>query len=172
VKRRTQDDDDDALPGVDDGRFHRREVSMQRVGMAALGLFLLAGLAGVFGSGPLSSAQIDAGNGTRVEYQRLARAASPIELRLTTLRADPPVLQLWLSRSFVDAIELEDVTPEPERVAIHGDRLLIDIAVATPRDSLPVTVVLGYQPRAMGRIHGEIGLAGGPAARFRQVIFP
>jgi hypothetical protein len=168
--RRSKDDDE--LPGVDDGRFHRREIVMQRAGMVALAVFLLAGFAGAFGSGPLSSARVDGGDGTRIEYQRLARAAAPIELRLATLRAKPPVLQVWLSRSFVDAIALERVTPEPQRVAIHGDRLLIDLAVAMPRDSLPIAVVFTYQPRGMGRLTGAVGVDRGPAIRFRQLIFP
>lgn len=164
--------DDDELPGVDDGSFHRREIVMQRAGMVALALFLLAGFAGVFGSGPLSSARVDGVDGTRIEYQRLARATSPIELRVTTLRAEPPVLQLWLSRAFVDAIELERVTPQPDHMAIQGDRLVMDFAVAARRDSLPVAVVVAYQPRAMGRIAGAVGVGGGPPMRFRQLIFP
>ena len=57
--------------------FQRREWRAQQIGWIALGLFLAAALAGLFGGGPLSSARAsDPGGGLTVDYQRFVRAGA------------------------------------------------------------------------------------------------
>ena len=53
-------------------RFQKREWVWQRAGWVALALFLLAGLAGVFGAGPLANVTVRNAAG-EFEYQRFVR---------------------------------------------------------------------------------------------------
>ena len=102
--------------------FQRCEWRAQQIGWIALGLFLGAALAGLFGSGPLSSARAsDPGGGLAVNYQRFVRAGAGQRLlfEIDTPAAGP--VELRLSRAYLDAIRVEHVLPPPASTTAAGE---------------------------------------------------
>ena len=59
--------------------FQRREWSIQRAGWLVMATIVIAGLIGLFGAGPLSSANAEAGP-LQLQYSRFERRHAPSEL--------------------------------------------------------------------------------------------
>lgn len=98
---------------------------VQRIGWVVLGLVWLAGLAGLFGSGPLSGATAT-GPDLRLEYERFVRYTAPQEL---TLHLGPgatarPKVRLWVDSKYLESQQIESVVPEPESVEAGPDRMV------------------------------------------------
>lgn len=83
-------------PVEEDMRMQQRVWRFERVGWYALVLVVLLGLAGLFGNGPLSDAQVMSEDGrVHVEYQRLSRSGTTDNLRITVRgTAGEPVMLL------------------------------------------------------------------------------
>ncbi|HTU90761.1 MAG TPA: hypothetical protein VMF69_11850 [Gemmataceae bacterium] len=74
-----------------DPEFERRWWRIQRIIWGILVLLLLAGVAGVFGHGPLSEATIHpSGSQLQVRYDPLARRETPSILKLSNATAVSP----------------------------------------------------------------------------------
>jgi hypothetical protein len=94
--------------------FQHREWRAQQIGWIALGLFLAAALAGLFGSGPLSSAvAADPGGRLRVDYQRFVRAGASQRLLFRIYPGGTGPVTLKLSRGYLDRMRVEHITPPP-----------------------------------------------------------
>ncbi|MGQ0538397.1 MAG: hypothetical protein ACT4R6_05575 [Gemmatimonadaceae bacterium] len=162
-----------SLAGVDNGTFHKREAIAQRVGLAALTAFLLAGLLGLFGSGPISRASRRSADGTlEVRYERMTRASAPTTMRIHVSDVAPKrgPIRWWLSREFAEAIDIERVLPEPVRTSVGSERLDFEFATG-PVDSA-VSVIVTYRPHSLGVLSGHVGTGAGREVRFRQIVFP
>ena len=151
----------------------RLDLWLHRIGWTAMALVLAAALAGLMGTGPLSSRTADVGPSLKVQYDRFARYHSPASLHVTV--AHPPgadQLRLSLNREFLEAIELESVTPQPARVelASGGQTYVFD----SPRLAAGnAEIVFRYRPeRTMRDLSGAVRLDGGPAAAFSQFVYP
>jgi hypothetical protein len=135
-------------------------------------LFLwLAGLAGLFGSGWLSSATAT-GPGLRLEYDRFGRYTAPQELTLS-LDASLTTLskvRLWIDRRYLESQQIESVVPEPESVEAGADRMVFVLSIAEVGKPTSVTVRLRTQQ--MGSLQGRIGVEQGSPLRFHQFIYP
>src|SRR5687768_18123879 len=98
---------------------------IQRVGWAALLVFLGAAAAGVFGSGPLSPTEVSSeGGALTVEYQRFVRHRSPNEIAVRIApRAWPnDVVRLEVPAAFFEKGGLDRVMPAPRAVVKDGER--------------------------------------------------
>lgn len=154
--------------------FHRRELRAERVGWGLMLLVVVAALLGLFGSGPLSWGQTQSADGQlEVEYDRFARDLAPTELRLT-LHPDPAQgeeVRVWLSRDFLQRVQLQQITPEPQSVETGPGRLTYTFPAA-PAGS-PVRVVFRGQTQGSGLLRGNAGLPGTAAeVRFSTFIYP
>ncbi len=77
-------------PVQEDMTMQQRVWRFERVGWYLLVVIVLLGLAGVFGNGPLSNAQVTSADGRlHVEYQRLSRSGTTDSLRITVPRQRP-----------------------------------------------------------------------------------
>lgn len=150
----------------------RRIWRFERIGWAGLTLFVLAGLSGAFGGGSLSRAEArDASGRLTVRFERFARADTPTTLEIRVVAAQHSE-SLWvhLSRNYFDAIRIDRVVPEPERTLVTQDAVRFGFDPNQAGESGLIIVTL--EPVQFGRIQGSLGLAGGPAVEFVQVIYP
>ena len=157
----------------EDFEFQRREWIVQRVGWGAMALLVLAALLGLLGRGPLSSANITTTDGAiRVEYDRFLHYHSQGELRIFVRAetADTNELRLWVDRDFLSKIELQRVTPEPERVEAGSDRHVFVFRV-TDRSKLTL-VTFQFEPNEVGSLTCRLGTVDSEPAQFGQFVYP
>jgi hypothetical protein len=78
-------------------------------------------------------------------------------------------IELELNRSFAEAIQIEQILPQPLSVATSDDRYLF-VFSAAPSDS-SASVVIRYRPESLGSLL-VVARAGGSEVRFRQFVYP
>lgn len=154
-----------------DLEHERREWLFHRIGWILLSLLWLAGLAGLFGSGPLSEASAS-GAGLRLEYDRFVRYTAPQDLRL---HLGPPAtghpkVRVWVDRQYMQDMQVESVLPEPESVETGPDRIVFIIPLAEVGP--PTAVTLRLQTQRIGVLDGEVGVEEGGSLRFHQIVYP
>jgi hypothetical protein len=146
--------------------FQRREWRAQQIGWVALGLFLAAALAGLFGSGPLSSTRAFASEGGLVvDYQRFVRAGAAQRLlfEIDTPGAGP--VQLRLSRGYLDAVRVEHVLPPPASTTATGEWTTFVFAPGTR------VVTLDGEARGPGRLALSAATGAGASVALWQLAY-
>ncbi len=153
--------------------FERREQKLQTLGRVGMAVFIIAALAGLFGTGPISRTRIDQPDGSlSAEYERFGRALAPASLIVTV----PPgavrsgELRLWVDRDYLKGVQVEDISPSPESVESGRDRLTYVFVV--PATSGPVTVVFRCRLQVHWLRSGRIGVESGPELGFTQFVYP
>ena len=150
----------------EDITFQRKEWMAQRVGVVLLSLFVLGALFGLTGvSGPLSHGEAGDRNGAvHVEYDRIVRRGAQANLKLHVRSTAPGDLQFWVSAPYLRDVTIERIVPEPDAAACRDGTP----RVRDSRGARDITVAFEVEHRTIGRVHGEIGIVGGPAVRFTQ----
>ena len=132
-----------------------------------MALFVLAALLGLTGAGGAlndGTAVSDSGD-VRVEYDRIVRRSATTSMTLH-LHSDPPgFIQFWVSAPYLEAVDIESVTPMPQTVTVEDSRHVYTIRAASP--DVVVTVTLEH--KTWGRLNAEVGIVGRDSARFSQV---
>jgi hypothetical protein len=167
----------DRVDGVElgaDPQFEHGWQRTQRIAWLALGLFVLAGLAGVFGRGPLSKAQLASDTGAAtLEYERFARNKTPAKLKL---KINIPggvqgPLMISISRALLDTLRLEQALPTP--AAVRADPRGAVLEFRAPQESGEFQITLTQEPSSPGIVEGSLALtSGGGRMSIRQVIYP
>jgi hypothetical protein len=156
--------------GYDD-RFERKWWTVQRISFYVLLVFVIAGLLGVFGRGPLSmnSASSD---GISIEYDRFARYRTSSVLKVSIDRGyvQDGRVSLFVSQDLVDTFTMSQTTPLPESAMLAGDGVVFAFD-ATGADS-PMQVKFSQQPPKPGIISGRIGVPTANALNIRQIVYP
>jgi hypothetical protein len=159
-------------PGLEidaDLRQQRREWAIQRIAWTLLYTLLLGIILGLLGRGPLSSTVVASKDGgLRLEYERFLRHRSNAVLHIT-LRAASDKVQLKLDSAYLQRIDLEQVTPDPERVIAGSDSVTF---VFNTRPGASVQATVEYFPQHVGMLHGWIGVDDGPMQAFSQFVYP
>lgn len=156
-----------------DHDFQRLSWRMQRVGWIILALVLLAGLLGLFGSGPLAHATVGApGSPLRLEYDRFGRIDAPSTLtalvRPSTRRPGEAILHL--DRGFTDFFQIERMQPTPDRTEAGADHsVYVFRATGSPG---PVRVTFRLRPDQPGLLTGRVRQDGGSWLTFHQLVYP
>jgi hypothetical protein len=143
------------------------------VGWAIAILVALAALLGLSGRGPLSHTTVgESGAPLRLEYERFGRFQAPTMLRvqLGTSASRAGKARIWFSRNYLEAVEIERVNPEPERVEAHRDRFIYVFELPEPNQPTAITFFL--EPAQIGSLPGQVGLDGSQALAFGQFIYP
>jgi hypothetical protein len=156
-----------------DHDFQRRSWRLQRAGWIVLSLVLLAGLLGLFGSGPLAHATAGAPDSPlRLEYDRFGRFDAPSTLtaliRPSTARPGEAILHL--DRGFTDHFQIERVRPMPERTEAGPDHSVYAFRVTGPDE--PVRVTFRLRPDRIGPQTGRARVDGSSWLTFTQFVFP
>jgi len=153
--------------------FERRNWRAQRFGWAVMGLLVLAGLAGLFGRGPLASAaRSSPGGALEVEYERFTRHGSPGKLRVTVApqALEDDTLRIRVSRSFLQGLQVETVEPPPASALVSGDYLEYSFHAEAGQ---PARILFRVIPDQYFLRTAEVSVASGrERVRFQQFVFP
>ena len=153
--------------------FQQREWAVQRAGWWLLSGFVLLAALGLFGDGPLSHAEESDADRTRITFERFIRVWAPARLTIDRRIAESPSkdgLQLRVSRSFVDTIRVERLTPEPTAIDVGLDEVAFRFA-APLEATATFSVVLDFQPQKGGRQTAVFRWADGAAVRVTQFVY-
>jgi len=146
-----------------DLKFQNQEWLFQRIGRIVLTFFVVAAALGLFGSGPLSRARVDAPTAednpgaASVEYERFLRISVPtrLSLRFSQFRAPEKETVIEFNREYYDSVFIRQISPQPSRVTIDqksarfyyaaraelpADRVLIFVLVPRKFGSLPLRI--------------------------------
>ena len=159
------------LPDRQDGP-QRLEWFLQRVGWALWALVLVAGLAGLLGSGPLSSTESISADGTlAVSYDRYLHYHSPSSWKLT-LKPEEATgeFEVEIARSLLDAVEVQRVEPEPFKCELRDDSVVYSFHLSPGASTGHVVVHLEYDQ--FGTAAGFIRLGDSEPVRVEQFAYP
>jgi hypothetical protein len=149
----------------EDIAFQRKEWRFQRIGVAALFLFVLAALLGLTGmGGPLSRGEAGNSNGPlHVEYERFVRRGSSSKVTMH-FRGATGATRFWVSAPYLEHVQIDSVIPTPDLESVETHRHIYVIRAGSP----DVTVTLNMKHEGMGSLEAEVGLVDGPSVRFTQ----
>jgi hypothetical protein len=150
--------------------FHRKEWVFQRLGWAALALFLLAAASGLLGPGGLSRAETG-DPALRVAYDRFGRREAELQFAAT---CRPPAgghtLRLAFAAECVRDAELRWIRPEPES-AVAGAQGGVTYVIRRDPQAGEIAVEWALKPEFAGRRSCRIASEGARAG-FGQWIWP
>jgi hypothetical protein len=154
-----------------DDTFARREKVVESLGWLLLAMLVVAGLAGLLGTGPLSSARAVSPSGrVALDYQRITHREADdrvvVEIRDGADRAG--TLTIHLAGEWLDDLELRQVTPAAAEESGTPDGL--DLSIPASRGG-PVRVVLSFRTRAIGPVDGVLRVDGEEIG-FTQLVLP
>src|SRR5699024_9285199 len=148
--------------------FQRREWRAQRIGWALLVAFVLAGLLGVLGTGPLSWATAGTGPVT-VRYDRVIHHEADETIRLTfapqAVRAGTVTVEV--TGPWTSAMDISDIHPQPSGATVIPGGVTWEFDAE--RGDLEVS--LGYRAGAYGLRSGEVAV-GHTTVEFAQLVLP
>jgi hypothetical protein len=151
--------------------FARREHVVDSLGWLLLAALVAAALAGLLGTGPVSSARAASPSGrVALDYQRITHREADdrvvVEIGPGTGRSG--TLTIQLAGEWLDDLELRQVTPAPAEETGTPDGMNLSIPVS---GGGPVRVVLSFRTRAIGPVDGVIRF-GGEEIGFTQLVLP
>jgi hypothetical protein len=153
--------------------FQRREWVVNRVGWVVIALIVTAGLAGVWGDGLASRAQVTSVDGRlRVDYERFVRNLGEATLQVSFARgsARDGAFRLALSQQYLSEHEVMATTPEPDMITVAGGQLVYEFP---GRGDSALTVTFDLRPTSgPGVLDAVVGDVSGPPVRFRQFVYP
>ena len=156
-----------------DLEFQRRDWVVQRVGWVVMALMIVAALAGLLGPGPLSKASAGGADAPlRLEYNRFVRYLAPTALRVQLVpgQAENGQARVWIDRSYLDAVRIQSITPEPEKVESEPDRMIFTFSVAA--SERPVVAAFHFEPEQIGPLDARAGLDEQETVSFSQFVYP
>lgn len=151
--------------------FQRTEAVVQRVGWAAMALFVVLALVGVLGGfGPVASVRATSGP-LSMDYQRFARYTASTDLTLTldaaAVRDGQAVITL--SSSWVDDVDIQRITPQPDSSRTGSAGLQLTFTAG----SAPLGIRVSYRPDALGATSGSVtDSVTGSRLVFDQFVYP
>jgi hypothetical protein len=162
-----------ALKTEADLGVQRRTWRIQRIGWVIFAVLVIAALAGLFGSGPLSNAEAGSeASGLRIEYERFARLHAPTDLiiRVDRRLAGNDEVAIGLSGDIIEGLELPSTMPPPDGAAVAPDAVVLRFRA--DRQPGELKIVLHAKPRQMGALDARVAVRGGPSHAIRQWIYP
>jgi hypothetical protein len=156
---------------LDDGTaFHERMWRLRRVGRLGMLLFILLGVAGLMGRGPLSRAEVRDARGLRIVHERFARVEAPQTIRAQIPAPPAGAYQLAVSRDFLDRVRIESVVPEPVLAEARADRVIYGFARGPGPD--PAVVTFHFTPNSAGLVRAGFGVPGLAPLTIRMLVYP
>ena len=132
---------------------------MERIGWLLVTAAFVVALVGGFGYGPVSSVAVTAGD-AGVEYTRIVHRENDDDLRVSG-----PGTTIRLTGDWVQAVDLEQVVPEPESVAADADSMTLEFEQAG------LHVNISYRAQQLGPLTGGVEV-GNQRFAVDQVVLP
>jgi hypothetical protein len=154
----------------DDPRFSRGSWIAERLGWGILGSVLLAAILGGLGPG-LFSSRSAVGPSILVDYDRFGnlKTDQTVTVQLHARPEDQGAVSLWIDKSFLDGVTIQDILPQPIESRPGSDRTTF--VFAAPERPETVTVWFSLVPEKPGRLSGRFGRES-RGVEVRQFIYP
>ena len=150
--------------------MQQRVWRFERVGWYVLVAIVLLALAGLFGNGPLSDAEVVSQDGrVRVEYQRLSRSGTTDNLFITVQGIPDQPVEVQLEGSLLRDASIETLQPEPQRSMSHGQAMLFQLG--TKQDGV-ATLYLTLRSEHVGTLEGRVRAGPESAVHFSTFLYP
>lgn len=135
-----------------------------------MAVLLLAGLLGLLGHGPLSTATA-ASPTLRVHYHRFERLDDHTSITFEVMDAGSGRdLPIWIGRDLLDAFEIVRAVPEARHE--QADDAGVTYWFAGEPRSGPRRITFYLDPRRAGGVSGLAMTGGGRPVAFRQFVYP
>ena len=150
--------------------MQQRVWRFERVGWYVLVLIVLLAVAGLFGNGPLSDAEVMSQDGRlKVEYQRLSRSGTTDNLFITVQGIPGQPVTVELEGSLLRKASIETIQPEPQMSMSHGPALLLQLG--TSKDGR-ATLYLTLRSEHVGTLEGIVRAGPQSAVNFSTFLYP
>ncbi|MEN5110064.1 hypothetical protein ABE521_14575 [Pseudomonas sp. TWI672] len=157
-------------PVEEDMPMQQRVWRFERVGWYALVLIVLMALAGLFGNGPLSDAQLVSTDGrVAVAYQRLSRSGTSENVRITVHGIAGQPVMILLGGDLLRQASIEMLQPQPQKSLSHGESLLLQLG--TSKDGV-ATLYLTLRSEHVGPLEGIVSAGPQSAVHFSTFLYP
>ena len=150
----------------------RWEWRFQRVGWVAMAALVVGAVVGVFGSGPLSRSTAGDEETLKASYIRFARNETPahLEVEFGAGAVRDGKAELWVSRTFADAVRVDSINPEPDSSRTEAEWV---VYAFTAGEQPPFAVSLRYTPESRWRLRAQLRAGpDSPPVALSQFIFP
>jgi hypothetical protein len=155
----------------EDLQFQHRQWRVQRIGWVVMAVIALLAIAGLMGPGPLSRATATTADGRLlVRYQRFARYQAPATLQFEFSIGASRNTRLWLSRKYMEGVQVGAITPAPESVSTARDWLGYVFPLNEPGERL--VVKFSVEMEQFGRQELRVRLEDGQSVVVKQFVFP
>ena len=150
--------------------MQQRVWRFERVGWYALVLIVLLALAGLFGNGPLSDAQVSSEDGrVQVDYQRLSRSGTTDKLRITVRGTAGEPVMLLLGGTLLREASIETLQPQPQASRSQGRSLLLQLG--TSKEGI-ATLYLTLRSEYVGTLEGVVRAGPSSTVHFSTFLYP
>jgi hypothetical protein len=153
--------------------FSRREWRVQHIGWLLMVVLIAAASLGLFGRGPLSNAHVQTADGRLgIAYQRVAhhQASDLLGLDVRPNATGDDTVRVWFDRAYMQHRIVESISPEPERTATDGERIVYAFHLSDR--TRPARIVFRTRPDALWVQPARAGIIGGDSLRYRQIVLP
>jgi hypothetical protein len=161
-----------ALDQIDAEKNEQSHWSVQRlrrVAAALTVLILVAALAGIFGSGPLSTVEATSPDTLfQIQYARFARLDSPIELVIQAQPANNEIA-IEIENQYLTHFKIEGISPEPVRTRA-GQTQTEYVFESASRE--PAIIRMHMRATDFGSISGSLKLSTSQGVAVRHFIYP
>jgi hypothetical protein len=109
----------------DDFKIQKIEWPVKRIFWLLMGIFLIAGLLGVFGDsiGLLNEKTIHL-SGTTVKYHRFMRVEKKLEMKVKIEDTTIKDCSISLNKNYIDKVQITQIIPDPKEVEINDRKII------------------------------------------------
>jgi hypothetical protein len=151
--------------------FVRAERRVQRAGRVAIAVFVVGGLVGLLGVGPLNSGRASSQNGVvTVEFGRVIHHEADTSLTLVfgADAVEDGAILATVTGGWVSGVDLQGVSPEPsEQSAVPGG-VVFEFAVAEAGET---TATLTFRAQDYGSLDMDVAV-GSDSVHLTQFVLP
>jgi hypothetical protein len=151
--------------------FQRREWRASRIGWVLLTAFVLAGLVGLLGDGPISSTRASGQAGVvTVEHNQVIHHASAESLTivLTPEAIERGRIAVDVTGDWAQGMDVDSIRPTPVQQSLLADGVRWEWLVA---EAGRTTVTIGYQAEQHGLVEGTVRVLHDEVS-FSQFVMP
>ena len=155
-----------------DQRFEKSWSRAETVGRGLMALFLVAGLIGLFGRGPLSHHTNSAEDAAlAVDFEPVARSQTGTQVTLHLSNpTESPTMDVFVGSNIGEPMGLQRILPQPVSTRLVDDGMVLTVAVTPGTRDSELRFML--QPTSLGPNQLVARLADHEPLRWTQFVVP